>query len=56
MVKHFFIRSRTIRRFHDGPLGECIDRFAERLWERGSGRGTARSRLSLLAQVRHEVG
>ena len=51
MVEHFFIRSRTIRRFHDGPLGECIDRFAERLWERGYARVTARSKLWLVGDL-----
>jgi site-specific recombinase XerD len=51
MVEHFFIRSRTIRRFHDGPLGEWIDRFAERLWDRGYARVTARSKLWLVADL-----
>lgn len=48
MVKHFFIRSRTIRRFHDGPLGEWVDRFAERLRDRGYARVTGRSKLWLV--------
>jgi site-specific recombinase XerD len=45
MIERFFVRPRVIRRFHDGPLGEYMDRFAELLWERGYARGTARARL-----------
>ena len=51
MVERFFVRSRTIRRLRDGPLGEYIDRFADRLWERGYARATARTKLWLVTDL-----
>jgi site-specific recombinase XerD len=51
MIERFFVRPRVIRRFHDGPLGEYMDRFAEVLWERGYARGTARGRLLVVEDV-----
>ncbi|MFH1312088.1 MAG: site-specific integrase [Candidatus Eisenbacteria bacterium] len=51
MIERFFVRPRVIRRFHDSPVGEYIDRCAELLWEQGYARGTARGRLLVVEDL-----
>lgn len=51
MIERFFVRPRIIRRFHDGPLGEYVDGLAERLWDRGYVRSTARGKLLVVEEL-----
>jgi site-specific recombinase XerD len=45
VIAYFFDRPRIIRRFHDGPLGVYMDRFAQLLRDWGYVRSTARCKL-----------
>ncbi len=51
MVHHFFHDPRTIRRLHEGPLGEHIDALATQFQERGYARESARMQLRIIAEL-----
>lgn len=51
MIDRFFARRFMIRRLHDGPLGEYMERFAEHLWKSGYSRDSGRTKLRLIADL-----
>lgn len=51
MVHHFFHNSRTIRRLHEGPLGEHIDALATQFQEQGYARESAQRQLRVVAEL-----
>jgi len=51
MVHHFFHDSRTIRRLHEGSLGEHIDALATQFQEQGYARGSAQLQLRIIAEL-----
>jgi site-specific recombinase XerD len=51
MTQHFFHDPRTIRRLHEGPLGEHIDALAAQLQEQGYARGSAQQQLRVVAEL-----
>ncbi len=51
MTHHFFHDPRTIRRLHEGPLGEHIDAFAAQLQEQGYAPEPARMQLRVVVEL-----
>jgi hypothetical protein len=51
MTQHFFHDPRTIRRLHEGPLGEHINALAAQLHEQGYARGSAQPELRVVAEL-----
>ncbi len=51
MVHHFFHDPRTIRRLHEGPLGEHIDALATQLQDQGYACESARMQLRVVAEL-----
>jgi hypothetical protein len=51
MVHHFFHDPRTIRRLHEGPLGEYLDALAAQLQDQGYACESARLQLRVVAEL-----
>ena len=51
MLHPFFHDPRTIRRLHEGSLGEHIDALAAQLQEQGYARGSAQQQLRVVAEL-----
>jgi site-specific recombinase XerD len=51
MTDHFFRRSQTVQRLHQGPLGVYIDAFATRLQEQGYSSQSACTQTRLVADL-----
>ena len=51
MVHHFVHDLRTIRRLHEGPLGEHIDALATQLQDQGYARQSAQIHLRVVAEL-----
>jgi integrase/recombinase XerD len=51
VTRRFFKHPRAIERFHHGPLGAHVDRFAEQLFEQGYSRQYCRHKLWLVREL-----
>jgi integrase/recombinase XerD len=52
-INSFFRRPKTLRQFHEGPLGPYIDAYAEQLCVQGYTRSTGRLCIRSVAQLSH---
>jgi site-specific recombinase XerD len=53
MVDQFFSDPSSLQRFHLGPLGPCIDAFAQHLSERGYASWTAEEKIRVVSGLSH---